>query len=81
LRPICTFTWLAGRASIREGLWADITVFNYERIQDNATYENPMALPSGIDYVLVNGQLVVDHGKHTGAKPGKVLRGPGYKAP
>jgi N-acyl-D-aspartate/D-glutamate deacylase len=72
---------LFDRGALREGLWADITVFNYERIQDNATYENPMALPSGIDYVLVNGQLVVDRGKHTGAKPGKVLRGPGYKAP
>jgi N-acyl-D-amino-acid deacylase len=72
---------LFDRGALREGLWADITVFNYERIQDNATYENPMALPSGIDYVLVNGQLVVDHGKHTGAKPGTVLRGPGYKAP
>jgi len=69
------------RGALRAGLWADITVFNYERIQDNATYEKPMALPSGIDYVLVNGQLVVDHGKHTGATPGKVLRGPGYKAP
>ncbi len=72
---------LYDRGALREGLWADVTVFNYERIQDNATYENPMALPTGIDYVLVNGQLVVDQGKHTGAKPGKVLRGPGYEAP
>ncbi len=52
-----------------------------ERIQDNATCENPMALPTGSDYALVNGQLVVDRGKHTGARPGKVLRGPGYRAP
>ncbi|HEY7639829.1 MAG TPA: amidohydrolase family protein [Steroidobacteraceae bacterium] len=66
------------RGALREGLWADITVFDFDRIQDNATYENPVATPSGIDYVLVNGQIVVDQGKHTGAKPGKVLRGPGF---
>jgi len=66
------------RGALREGLWADLTIFDFERIQDNATYENPVAVPTGIDYVLVNGQLVVDEGKHTGAKPGKVLRGPGF---
>ena len=71
---------LFDRGTLREGQWADITVFNYERIQDNATYENPVALPSGIDYVLVNGQVVVERGAHTGAKPGRVLRGPGFKA-
>jgi N-acyl-D-amino-acid deacylase len=71
---------LFDRGALREGLWADITVFDFDRIQDNATYENPVATPSGIDYVLVNGQVVVDAGKHTGAKPGKVLRGPGYQA-
>lgn len=69
---------LFDRGALREGLWADITVFDLDRIQDNATYENPVAVASGIDYVLVNGEIVVDEGKHTGAKPGKVLRGPGY---
>jgi N-acyl-D-aspartate/D-glutamate deacylase len=67
------------RGALREGLWADLTVFDFDRIQDNATYENPVAVPTGVDYVLVNGEIVVDEGKHTGAKPGKVLRGPGWE--
>jgi N-acyl-D-amino-acid deacylase len=71
---------LFDRGALREGLWADLTVFDYDGIQDNATYEQPLAVPTGIDYVLVNGQIVVAHGRHTGAKPGKVLRGPGYRA-
>ena len=66
------------RGALREGLWADLTIFDFDRIQDNATYENPVAVPTGVDYVLVNGEIVVDEGKHTGAKPGKVLRGGGY---
>jgi N-acyl-D-amino-acid deacylase len=66
------------RGALRDGLWADLTIFDFDRIQDNATYESPVAPPTGIDYVLVNGQIVVDEGKHTGAKPGKVLRGPGF---
>jgi N-acyl-D-amino-acid deacylase len=69
---------LADRGAIREGLRADLTIFNYDRIDDVATYKNPTAYPTGIDYVLVNGQVVVDQGRHTGAKPGMVLRGPGY---
>jgi N-acyl-D-amino-acid deacylase len=68
---------LAGRGSLREGNWADVTVFDLATIQDKATYEQPMQYPAGIEYVIVNGQLVVDHGKHTGAKPGMVLYGPG----
>jgi N-acyl-D-aspartate/D-glutamate deacylase len=70
---------LFDRGAIRVGLRADVTIFNYDRIEDNATYENPMAYPSGIDYVLVNGRVVVDGGKHTGARPGVVLRGAGYQ--
>lgn len=69
---------LFDRGALREGLWADLTIFDFDRIQDNATYDNPVAPPSGIEYVLVNGQIVVDEGKHTGAKPGKVLRGSGF---
>jgi N-acyl-D-amino-acid deacylase len=69
---------LSDRGAIKEGLRADVTIFNYDRIDDKATYEEPMTYPTGIDYVLVNGQVVVDEGKHTGAKPGMVLRGPGY---
>ena len=68
---------LEDRGSIKEGLWADVVVFDYNTIQDRATYEQPRLYPEGIDYVLVNGQLVIDHGKHTGVKSGKVLYGPG----
>jgi N-acyl-D-amino-acid deacylase len=64
------------RGAIREGLKADVTIFNEERLDDVATYENPTAYPTGVDYVLVNGQLVIDQGRHTGIKPGSVLRGP-----
>jgi dipeptidyl aminopeptidase/acylaminoacyl peptidase len=58
-------------------MWADVVVFDYDSIQDRATYERPTEFPTGIDYVLVNGQVVIDHGKHTGAKPGRVIYGPG----
>ena len=68
------------RGSIKEGLWADAVVFDYDKIQDRATYLEPTLSPDGIDYVIVNGQVVIDHGKHTGARPGKVLYGPGRAA-
>jgi N-acyl-D-amino-acid deacylase len=72
---------LYDRGAIREGMAADVTVFNYETIKDNADYAHPAAYPTGIDYVLVNGAVVIDRGKHTGARPGRVLRGPGWIAP
>jgi N-acyl-D-amino-acid deacylase len=68
---------LFDRGAIRSGLKADVTIFNEDRIEDVADYTNPTAYPTGIDYVLVNGQVVVDQGRHTGAKPGQVLRGGG----
>jgi N-acyl-D-amino-acid deacylase len=71
---------LFDRGAIRTGLWADITIFDYDRIQDGATYENPTAVPQGIEYVLVNGQIVIDKGRHTGAKPGMTLRSRGCPA-
>ena len=70
---------IADRGLIREGMWADAVVFDFATIQDKSTYEHPDLTPEGIDYVLVNGQLVVEHGKHTGARPGKVIYGPGYR--
>ena len=70
---------LYDRGVIRAGLKADVTIFNEDRLDDVASYENPTAYPAGIDYVLVNGQLVIDKGRHTGAKPGNVLRGAGYE--
>ncbi len=68
---------LANRGTITVGNWADVTIFDYEKLQDMATYEKPMLFPTGIEYVLVNGVVTIDHGKHTGAKAGKVLYGPG----
>ena len=68
---------LADRGVIRVGAWADVTVFDLDALDDRATYEKPMELANGVDYVLVNGVLVLDRGTHTGAKPGHVLRGPG----
>jgi len=70
---------LEGRGSIAAGLWADAVVFDYDKIQDRATYLEPTLSPDGIEYVLVNGQVVIDHGKHTGARPGKIMYGPGRK--
>ena len=52
-------------------------IFDYDTIQDRATYEKPFVYPVGIDYVLVNGQVVIERGKHTGARPGHVMYGPG----
>jgi N-acyl-D-amino-acid deacylase len=69
---------IADRGLIREGLWADVVIFDYDKIRDRSTYEHPDVTPDGIDYVIVNGQVVIDHGKHTGARPGKILYGPGY---
>ncbi len=70
---------LASRGMIKEGNWADVVIFDYDKIQDLATYEKPLLSPVGIDYVLVNGQVVIENGKHTGARPGHVLYGPGRK--
>ena len=69
---------LDGRGLLRVGMWADVTIFDPATIRDLATFDNPNQLSQGMDYVLVNGVPVIDHGKMTGALPGKVLRGPGY---
>lgn len=65
------------RGLLRPGMWADVTVFNAATVIDNATYDKPHQYASGIDYVLVNGRLVLEKGRHTGARPGAVLYGPG----
>ena len=70
---------LPNRGTIKEGNWADVTIFDLATLADNATYDQPTRSPSGIDWVLVNGVVVLDHGRHTGAKPGRVLYGPGYR--
>ena len=68
------------RGLLRPGMFADITVFDPAAIIDNATFEEPQQLSTGVGYVLVNGKLVVDQGKVTPALPGRALRGPGYRA-
>jgi N-acyl-D-aspartate/D-glutamate deacylase len=65
------------RGLLRPGMWADITVFDPARVIDRATYEAPHQYPVGIEYVVVNGTVVIDRGEHTGARPGRVLYGPG----
>ena len=65
---------LFDRGLLRKGMWADIVVFNPRTVRDRATFENPHRFPEGIEYVLVNGELVVERGTHTGLTPGKVLR-------
>jgi len=65
---------LMDRGVLRPGAWADIVVFDLARVRDRATNLYPHQYPEGIDYVFVNGVLVVEGEKHTGALPGKVLR-------
>ncbi|HJU72685.1 MAG TPA: amidohydrolase family protein [Gemmatimonadaceae bacterium] len=68
---------LGGRGSIGVGNWADVTIFNLETLNDQATYQSPLRSPTGIEYVIVNGALTIDRGQHTNAKAGHVLYGPG----
>ncbi|MFP5356675.1 MAG: amidohydrolase family protein, partial [Gemmatimonadota bacterium] len=70
---------LAGRGSIKEGNWADVTIFDLATLDDRATYDNPITYPSGIEYVLVNGQVTIDRGAHTNVRAGAVLYGPGKR--
>lgn len=65
------------RGLIKEGMWADAVIFDYEKINDRATFDEPLLSPVGIERVLVNGTVVVENGKHTGAKPGKIIYGQG----
>jgi N-acyl-D-amino-acid deacylase len=68
------------RGRIAQGMWADIVVFDPERIIDRATFGDSKQYPEGIDYVLVNGVMVIEEGDHTGATPGRVVYGPGKNA-
>ncbi len=70
---------LTDRGVLKTGMWADLVVFDPTTIRDLADFEKPNQLSQGMDYVLVNGVPVIDRGKMTGALPGKVLRGAGYK--
>ena len=68
---------LVDRGVLKEGMWADVVVFDPETIRDRATFENPNQLSDGMRFVLVNGVPVIEEGKMTNALPGKVLRGNG----
>jgi N-acyl-D-amino-acid deacylase len=72
---------LNDRGVIREGLRADLTIFDYDRLNDVATWEHPTAAPTGIDYVVVNGEVAIADGAYTGAKAGRVLHGGCWRPP
>jgi len=67
------------RGLLREGYFADVVVFDPDTIGDLATYEQPHQVSTGVPWVLVNGTIVVRDGEHTGALPGRIVRGPGYE--
>jgi|TARA_Y100000310_G_scaffold135864_1_gene134725 N-acyl-D-amino-acid deacylase len=67
------------RGYLRKGYYADVVIFDPETIQDHATFAKPHQLASGVHHVFVNGEQVLKDGEHTGATPGRVVRGPGYK--
>ncbi len=70
---------IVDRGLLKVGSWADVTVFDPATVADRATFVKPHQYPVGIPYVIVNGEVVLDNGRHTGALPGKVLRGKGWK--
>jgi N-acyl-D-amino-acid deacylase len=69
---------IADRGLIREGLAADLVLFDPDTIADKATFEDPFQYPVGITTVIVNGRVVLDNGRHTGQRPGVVIRGKGF---
>jgi N-acyl-D-amino-acid deacylase len=69
----CDRFGLVDRGRIAEGRHADLVVFDPDRVTDTATYDDPKQEPVGIDWVVVNGAITFDHGRHTGARAGRVL--------
>jgi N-acyl-D-aspartate/D-glutamate deacylase len=70
-------TGLTDRGLLRPGMAADVAIFDPETVSDKATFGNPSQYGVGISYVIVNGSVVIDQGRHTGALPGRVLYGRG----
>jgi N-acyl-D-amino-acid deacylase len=68
---------LHGRGLLREGMVADMVVFDAQRVGDLSTFDKPHSYSTGFQYVIVNGELVLDQNKHTGVRSGVVLKGPG----
>lgn len=77
--PAATLNIDDERGSLKEGYLADVVVFDPETVQDHATYEDPHHYATGVAHVFVNGVQVLANGDHTGATPGRVVRGPGWK--
>ena len=67
------------RGRLKEGASADVTIFDQDRVIDRATFEKPHQFPIGIEYVIINGQVTIDKGQHTGALAGRVIYGPGRR--
>ncbi len=67
------------RGALKQGYFADVVVFDANKIQDHATFEKPHQYSTGVVHVFVNGVQVLKNGEHTGAKPGRFVRGPGWK--
>jgi dihydroorotase/N-acyl-D-amino-acid deacylase len=76
---VATRLSIPDRGVLREGFFADITVFDPATMMDRSTFEQPHVLSEGVRHVFVNGTAVIRDGRHTGAKPGRVLRGPGAR--
>jgi len=76
----CANLKIRRRGTLRTGNYADVVVFDPAAIQDHATFEQPHQYATGVRHVLVNGTRVISDGEHTGATPGRVVRGPGYRA-
>ncbi|MGB5316055.1 MAG: D-aminoacylase, partial [Robiginitalea sp.] len=70
---------IEGRGALKEGYFADLAIFNPDEIRDHATFENPHQYATGMVHVFVNGAQVLSEGEHTGALPGRVVHGPGWK--
>jgi N-acyl-D-amino-acid deacylase len=70
---------LTDRGVLKQGMWADVVVFDPKTVRDVATFDDPNHLSEGMEFVLVNGVPVIENGKMTGALPGKVLRGAGFQ--
>jgi len=70
---------LVKRGALKQGYYADVVVFDPAAVKDHATFEKPHQYATGMEHVFVNGTRVIKEGEHTGAFPGKVVRGPGWK--
>lgn len=66
------------RGALKGGFYADLAIFDPKKIQDHATFQDPLQYATGMVHVFVNGEHVLKDGAHTGALPGKVVRGPGW---